>query len=699
MPHAAIKLIGGANVVETPTLNENSGISSTNLTRFFYSPNGETLVQKLGGWTRFYPTPLPAVVRALWAWEDLNLHAWLAVGTQTITGTDSAQLAAITGGVLQDITPSQISDSIAPVVTSTAGSPSVLITDNTITGITNYDSVYIATQISIGGVVLFGLYATDQDGYLAPNAYTVLSRDQLGNLLPASSSSSLPVLPSFTTVSGSTTVRVTLPNYTYAAGTTFPVLVPTAVGGVTFYGNYVVQSLVNANSFTIVSNSPATSSATGTVNGGNAYFIYNIGYGAIPTGTGYGIGPYGAGGYGTGTQVLPPSAAAPIPAIDWTLDNFGEILIGCAIQAPQTTPFQPIYQWDPGQPTATVIAAAPSVNDGIFVAMPQRQIVAWGSTVTGIQDPLLIRWCDVQNFNSWIATVTNQAGSYRIPKGSRIVAGVQGPQQGVIWTDIDVWSMQYIGLPYVYSFNEIGSGCGLIARKAATSINGIYYWMGPAQFYTLSSNGVQPIPCAIWDVIFQNLDQLNLQKIRVAVNSRFGEVQWFYPSIAGGGEVDSYVKFNYYLNLWDYGSLGRSAWVDQSVLGPPIGADPTSLYLYQHETSNDADGVAMLSSFQTGYYAISEGDVKAFVDWCWPDMKWGMYDHAQTAQIQITFLVADYSGDTPQVYGPYTVTQATEYFYTRFRARLMAVKISSSDLGSFWRIGNIRYRFSQDGKI
>ena len=177
-------------------------------------------------------------------------------------------------------------------------------------------------------MVLFGLYATDQDGYLAPNAYTVLSRDQLGNLLPASSSSSLPVLPSFTTVSGSTTVLVTLPNYTYAAGTTFPVLVPTAVGGVTFYGNYVVQSLVNANSFTIVSNSPATSSATGTVNGGNAYFIYNIGYGAIPTGTGYGIGPYGAGGYGTGTQVLPPSAAAPIPAIDWTLDNFGEILIG-----------------------------------------------------------------------------------------------------------------------------------------------------------------------------------------------------------------------------------------------------------------------------------------------------------------------------------------------------------------------------------
>jgi hypothetical protein len=296
--------------------------------------------------------------------------------------------------------------------------------------------------------------------------------------------------------------------------------------------------------------------------------------------------------------------------------------------------------------------------------------------------------------------VTNQAGSYRIPKGSRIVTAAQGPQQGLILTDIDAWSMQYIGTPYVYSFNEIGTGCGGISRKCLAFVNGIAYWMGPSQFYTLSSSGVQPIPCPVWDVIFQNLDQSNVQKIRVAVNSRFGEIQWFYPSVSGGtGEVDSYIKFNYYLGLWDYGTLGRSAWIDQSVLGPPIGADPASLYIYQHETSNDADGAAMRPFIQTGYYAVSEGDAKAFVDWIWPDFKWGQFSQAQTAAVQITFLVADYPGDTPQMYGPYTVTQATEYFYTRFRARLMAVKISSSDLGSFWRIGNVRYRFSEDGRI
>ena len=463
----------------------------------------------------------------------------------------------------------------------------------------------------------------------------------------------------------------------------------------------IVQSLIDVNNFTIVLTSVAASAASGQLNGGQARYIYSFGQGAIPSGTGFGVGTFGSGGFGTGTPVTPSTGTA-IDAIDWTLDNFGENLIACPDRVAPTdgTQFQPIYQWLPGSPQATIITNAPPVNDGIFVAMPQRQIIAWGSTQTGIQDPLLISWCDVGNYNQWIPLVTNQAGSYRIPKGSKIVGAAQGPQQAIIWTDIDVWSMQYTGPPYVYSFNEIGAGCGMIARKAAASVNGIFYWMGPSQFYTLSSEGVQPIPCPVWDVIFQNLDQNNLEKIRVAVNSRFGEIQWFYPSVTGGtGEVDSYVKYSIYLGIWDFGTLGRTAWVDQSVLGPPIGADPNTLYLYQHETSNDADGAAMNSSVQTGYMAIAEGDVKSFVDWVWPDAKWGFYDAAQTATLQITFLVADYPGQTPTTYGPYSVTQATEYFYTRFRGRLVSVKISSSDLGSWWRIGAIRYRYAVDGKI
>jgi hypothetical protein len=787
MPIAALKLLGPVNTNETAVLNENSGISSSQLIRFIYDPNGLSLVTKLGGWQNFVPYKMPGVVRALWAWEDLNDNAWLAVGTQTVNG--QAFLGAITGGALTGITPTSLIDNIAPVVQSFAGDASILITDNTTTGITQYNTVYIPTQISIGGVVLFGLYQCDPDGFLSANGYTVYSEDILGNLSPALVNSSYPVLPQFSTTAGSVSVSVTLPGYTYLVGQTFPVLVPTIVGGLTIFGNYIVvttpgaggaltveftngsasisgantfavgqqvglatsgtlptnfalstvyfvvaatalsfelsaspggtaivagstgsgtQTLIYASStFTILANAPALTTDTEYMNGGNARFIYSFGSGVIPSGTGYGAGSYGGGGYGTGTNVQ-PATGPPIDAIDWTLDNFGSYLIAVPdrVAAANGTPFQPIYQWNPGAAQATIITNAPPFNDGAFVAMPQRQIVAWGSTQTGIQDPLLINWCDVNNPNQWIALVTNQAGSFRIPTGSKIVGCLQGPQQALVFTDIDVYAMQYIGPPNVYGFNQIGKGCGLIARKAAAFVFGIGYWMGPSQFFTLSANGVQILPCSVWDVVYQNLhtgvDSNGIpytSRIRVAVNSRFGEIQWFYPSANGTGEVDSYVKFNVLLNLWDYGTLGRSAWVDQSVLGPPVGADPVTFNLYQHETSNDAAGVAMNSFMQTGYFALNEGSDKTFMDWVWPDMKWAQYDASAAGSVQITFYVKDYPNSTAVAYGPYSVTQASTFFYTRLRGRLVSIKIASSTLGTYWRIGLIRYRYAPDGRI
>jgi hypothetical protein len=718
MPHAAIKLVGSVNTQETAALNENSGISQSNLIRFVYDPNGITLAQKLGGWVPFYYSreqrsdesiPMPTFVRALWAWEDLNVTAHLAVGTDTLLThpppmppkpPGRAYLYIITNNVADDITPTINTDNISPIASTANGSAIVTIQDTTVIGITEYVSVYIATPISIGGVVLFGFYVCDPNGFIGADSYTVQATNILGE--PWLATTTVPLsaasLPVFTVTNGEININVNLPNYTYSVGDTFAALVPTTVGGLVIYGSYIVTATVDANNFTILSPLPAVATVSATMNNGNARFIYSFGQGTIPGGQAFGQGAFGAGGFGSGVPVQ-PGTGYPVQASDWTLDNWGDVLIACAEQPlDQETPFSPIYAWPVGAHQATVITNAPPVNDGIFVAMPQRQIVAWGSTETGIQDPLLLSWCDVGNYNQWIPLVTNQAGQYRIPKGSKIVGAVQGPQQAIIWTDIDCWSMQYIGPPYVYSFNEIGTGCGLIARKAAASMNGIYYWMGPSQFFTLSGNGVQPMPCPVWDVIFQNLNKNQLQKIRVAVNSRFNEIQWFYPS-SESTENDSYVKYNMLLNLWDYGSLGRTAWIDQSVLGPPIGANAQDLDLYQHETSNDADGAAMTSWFQTGYFALAEGDVKAFVDWVWPDMKWGMYEAAQTAQVQISFYVVDYPGQTPTIYGPYTVTEATEYFYTRFRGRLVSIRIGSSDLGSFWRIGLLRYRYSVDGKI
>jgi hypothetical protein len=700
MPHASVKLKPGVDVTETPALNE-AGVSASNLIRFISDRNGIGMIQKIGGWVKYYPSQMAAKVRALWAWSDTNANSHLAVGTQLVSGQVYSNLSVITDGTLDPITPTSTEDNVTPAVSSTAGSTIFTITDTTTTGIGVDDAVYIQTQISIGGVILFGLYPCIT---VDNTHYAVEAIDVLGNPVAATSTSTTTTVPSFATTNATNLVTVTLANHGYVAGSTFPVLVATTVGGITFFGNYIVlSSNLTTNTFEIFAANKATSTATGSLNGGNARYLYSYGTGAPVTSTGYGAGNYGVGGYGTGVPVT-PSVGTSIGCDDWTLDNWGEILVACPVTYTPTENeaiFQPIYTWSPtaGDQTAIIIPNAPPVNDGMFVAMPQRQIIAWGSTFTGIQDPLLIRWCDANDYNTWIAQFTNQAGSFRIPRGSKIVACIQGPQQGLVWTDLGLWSMQYIGQPYVYSFNEIGFGCGLVGHKAAAVINDVVFWMSNSQFFTLASNGVKPVPCPVWDVIFQDLDLTQVDKIRAGVNSRFNEVTWYYPTKSSGGEVTAYVKLNVALLEWDYGILSRSAWIDQSVVGKPIGADPDTLYLYQHETTNNADGGPILSSFTTGYYAMSEGDVKTFVDQVWPDMKWGEYGGTQSATVNITFNVTDYPGQTPTTFGPYPVTVNTNFISPRFRGRLVSITLSSNDLGSFWRIGNIRYRLQQDGKF
>jgi hypothetical protein len=399
-------------------------------------------------------------------------------------------------------------------------------------------------------------------------------------------------------------------------------------------------------------------------------------------------GAYSSGGAVTFTSYATGSAT------DWSLGNWGETLISC----PRNNG---IYQWDPqlGAASSALIPTAPIANQGMFIAMPQRQIVAYGSTYNGIQQPLLVRWCDIGNFNVWSPQVTNQAGSYIIPKGSRIVGGIQGPQQGLIWTDLGVWAMQYVSQPYIYQFNEIGAGCGMVAEKAAGAINGDVYWMGLKQFFKLAGSGVEPVNCPVWDVVFQNLNMDYADNIRVAVNSSFHEIAWYYPSNDSvNGENDSYVKLNVLINQWDYGTLDRSAWLDQSVLGQPIGASPTG-YIYQHEVSLNADDQPMASSFRTGFFQMSEAELKMFVDQVWPDMKWGYYNGAQNANVGITFHVADYPDGQVSSYGPYNLTEATTYITPRFRGRLVSIEISSNDLNTFWRLGGIRYRLQPDGKF
>lgn len=749
MPYGSVQLVPGVNLEMTPTLLK-TGVSQSQLIRY-----KQDLVQKLGGWKVFYSN-VAGTPRDLHAWEDLNQVNHLSVGTTT-------GLFVITNGNSQDITPQTLKSDFAPNFSTTANSPLVTIIDPNISNVSVYDSVYFNVPVSQGGVILSGLYAintivgatsydivaatsaaTTETNPNATNSTTAVGNATLhfastpawvvkgmtiydltapaaipngtvvssttGSTVVMSNNAAAPgvgsgdnivfsSVPVFTTTSGSATVVVTFIGHGLSVGNTFFFPIPTTANGVTITGNYQVTAVVDANNFDIAVATQATGSGTFAMNTtGFAELIYYIAIGPPSAGSGFGLGGFGSGGFGTGSTTG-QQTGTEITATDWTSDNWGEILLACPMGGG-------VYQFDPtsGFLNAQLVSTAPPFNGGLFVSTSQQILVCWGSTVAqnvGVeQDPLLVKWSTVGDYTNFAVLATDQAGSYRISNGSKIMGGLSTPNQNLIFTDEDCWAMNYQGPPFVFGFNKIGAGAGSISSHAAMQLRGNVYWMGPSNFYSATSNGVAVMPCPVWDFVFQNLNTNFQQNVRAAPNTPFNEAGWFFPSSASvNGECDSYVKFNLTEPgaPWDYGSLPRSAWIDQTVLGSPIGAIQAGT-IYQHETSNDAAGQPLVSSFTTGYFFIAEGEDFCVVDQILPDFKWGFYGAAQTANVQLTFLVVNFPGDTPVQYGPFTVTQQTEVLSVRFRGRQMAIVVGSGDIGSFWRLGRIRYRYAPSGR-
>lgn len=675
MPLETITLLPGVNTQATAILNAAS-IQTSQLIRFKAAGN-MVLVEKLGGWQKFYSASIGSPVRELHAWEGINSDTHLGIGAENTLGV-------ISSGFFQDITPRILISDTAPNFSTTNGSTTVGVVDPNITT-TIYDTIYIRTPVAVGGIVLQGAYAVAL--VTGANSYNIVSAS------PATSTvANGGAVPVFTTTSGSPVINVMLANYGLGVGGSFAVSTPTTVGGLTISGTYIVQTIVDANNFTINASSAATSSASASMNGGNVEIVYYIGVAPAATSAGYGIGGYGLGGYGTGVPPS-PSPGTPITATNWTMDNWGEILLAAPTNGP-------IYTWSPdsGYQVGVKVLNAPVINGGIFVSEPSQILVSWASSINGVQDPLLIQWSDAGDYTNWAVTSQTQAGGFRLPTGSKIVGGLQGPQFAFIWTDVDCWAMQYIQPPFIFGFDKLAKSCGLIARHAAAVVNSAVYWMGSNQFYVYAGAGVQPIVCSVWDFIFQDLDQNNLDKIHVAPNNGFGEVAWYFPSASGGtGEVDSYVKYNFILQCWDCGRLNRTAWIDQSVLGQPIGAS-SSGYIYQHEVATDADGQAMGEFFTTGLAQVSQGEQLMFVDWMVPDFKYGHYNAPQNASLNVTLQFTDYPGASVKNKGPYQVSSSVDFRNPRIRAREIGFTVAGTGLGTWWRLGGLRYRAAPDGR-
>lgn len=708
MPFAEINLVPSVNIETTPADNP-SGVQDSQFVRW-----KAQLVEKRGGCTLYINQQLAGKPVEIQPWAGLNGNQRVATAT-----TERVYSYAPQEPTVRDINPTDISptyidqDAITPNLSVKKDENEILIYDPNVSNLTIYDSVTFNTPVSVGGIYLLGTYQVYQTSGV--HKFVIYSK------YPATETvTNGGILPKFTTSSGSTEITVDFPIAYQAsqlqAGDTIGFDVATGVGGLIIYGQYKVARIINSTKFIIIDNENATSSESVYMNGGKISARYWITRGAALSGAGYGMNPYGGNspgnpppiGYGQGQQIPPITNYDTYSANDWYLDNRGPTLVANAVDGP-------IFFWDEssGYKNLAILAGSPVRNAGAFQAMPQGNIMAWGCSdaLNPLQQPLFIRWCDSNTPTQWTPTLENNAGFYTIPTGSKIVRGIQAQTQQYWFTDVDVYVAQYVGYPNWYQFNKVGAGCGLIAPKAVGLLNSNIYWMSQKQFFVSSGGQApQPIPCSVWDFIFQNITDADLDKVICGTNSLFNEVTWYFPSITGYDDgIDettnppqtAYVCYNAQYNEWDVGYIDRTAWFDQSLVGPPLGTDSRG-FVYQHETSNNLavgfNTYPMNSWFKTGYFSLQQGQDLNFVDWVLPDFKWGQYSQPQDAEMKFTFYVTDYAGQTPREYGPYSVTKDTPYISPRFRGRYIAMKVESTDIDSFWRIGSIRYRFASSGR-
>jgi len=682
----SVSLVPGVNVERTLAANE-AGVSQSQLIRY-----KDGMIQAYGWWQPYISASIPSTVRVLHAWQDATGLKHVGVGA-------TQSLSVITNGSNNDITPQTLQIDSTGVFSLPLGSTTITVTLPNSSGVPSiYNSIFLNTPVSVAGQIITGarkiLSVLSTDSFTISANYPATAAVVNGGFLPTLSS---------TLNSPSITVDFQGNTFKSVVGLFYPFYAPTSLtSNLVIQGPYQITSVVDSTRFII----NATQSASATVgpvtmNSSKVEMVFYVSGGPNVSGTGWSAGTWGGGTWGgVVSGGAAPTPGNPITAIDWTMDNWGEILLACPEDGP-------VYSWSPdnGITTAQVVTGAPFFNGGIFVAMPIQILVCWRSCQTtpvdsqtnafGAQNALLVVWSDSGDFTNFEASDVSAAGAFQIPTGSMIVGGFQAATQGLIWTDVDIWNMVYVGGDLTFQFNRLGSGCGLIGKHAMGTLGGNVYWCGTTSFFVLGGGGVVPLPCSVWDFIFQNLDTTNQSKIVCATNTAFNEVAWFFPSVNAGGENDSYVKYNIIEQEWDYGALARTAWIDVNIAGTPIGSD-TFGNIYQHETGTSFLG-ANLPSFRTGYWAVSDGNDLAFVDFIIPDFIWGTYAGAKDAQLFVNVYMTDYLGDMPRSYGPFPVNSTTEYIALRARGRFMSIQITSST-SEFFRLGRTRFRYAIAGR-
>ena len=473
---------------------------------------------------------------------------------------------------------------------------------------------------------------------------------------------------------------------------------------------YQIATIVNANSYTIeakdTSGATVTANSSDSGNGGSSVvgtYQINVGLDVYVPGTGWGINGWGEGTFGS-TSALDANNQLRL----WTHDNYGEDLIINARAGG-------IFKWTENNGVGTravelsSISGAnlvPTVGLQVITSEVDRHLIVLGSdpisgtSRTGVIDPMLIAFSDQENELEFEPLSTNTAGSLRLSSGSSIIGGAKTRQEVLIWTDTALYSMQFVGPPFTFAVNLINEGTGLVGPKAAVTTPSAVYFMSYNNFYYYNGS-VNTLPCSVQNYVFGDINLTQSFKIHAFTIKDKNEVGWFYCS-SSSSEIDRYVIYNYAEDLWFYGELVRTAWLDAGTENYPRATG--SNLLYKHETGFDDDGSPMTGVFiESSDFDLDDGEKFAFARRIIPDFKF--ISDPNNGSINVVVKTRNFPGDSLSTNSTNEISATTQQSHIRARARQMALRIESNDdatnngnLSIGWRLGATRIDIKTDGK-
>ena len=513
----------------------------------------------------------------------------------------------------------------------------------------------------------------------------------------------------FDTISGLPTVTVNDTAHGCVTGDYVTFSGASTVGGLDLNNEYSV-TVVDANTYTITASSNASSTVTGG-GGASVTAAYQINTGSaiqVPI-TGWGGGPWGSGPWGVGTVTL-------FGIRLWSQSNFGEDLVFAYRGGP-------LLYWDATGSTSTRgvyvssltgASDVPTIVNSTIVSDINRFVFAFGCNEIGSADidAMLVRWSDQEDVAMWTPSATNQAGSLRLSHGSEIVSALQARQELLVWTDTSLYSLQYLGAPDVWGAQILGDNLSIASPNAMVYAANTAFWMGKDKFYVYDGT-VRPLPSDLRRYVFNDFNQSQYQQVFAGTNEGFNEVWWFYCS-ANSTTVDRYVVYNYVENVWYYGTMARTAWLDTALRSYPIAATYTYNLVEQEKGTDDKETATTLpieAYITSSEFDLDDGQHFVLINRILPDVTFEG-STADSPAIIMTLQPMSNSGsgyNSPLSEGgnsSRTITrtatvpieQFTGQVFVRIRGRQLAMKVQSTGLGVMWQLGSPRLDMQRDGR-